>query len=62
MDSEKLWKIIWNIAAVGFGIVTIYAGTAATKPPYNVVPFAIWTGLCILAKVIAEYGYDWFDL
>jgi hypothetical protein len=61
MSVEKLWKPVWNIIAIIFGILFI----KEIDQKYD----QINTGLAIFyfiagwaSKFIAEYGEDWFDL
>jgi hypothetical protein len=58
MNRKKIWKGIWNLVAVGFGLIAVYAAIDAKTPPYDIMPFVVWTGLGLLAKGIAEYAYD----
>jgi hypothetical protein len=62
MNSEQIWKTVWNLIAIGFGLLALFAGRTALKPPYDFTFFIIWTVLGFGAKVMAEYGADWFDI
>ena len=59
MDREKTWKLVWNLIAIACTILFIKAGV--TKP-LDVTPVLIWFIAGIIAKVMAEYGADWFDI